>query len=275
MATGPSTTANDLADNIRVTVDRLVDAEFTKQLTRRGREVAGVLAARAQEMGEAAAEAWDESAPARRDAAKRMNRASRDAARWSEQTWRRSLRPAVRDLWKRRTVAIGAAGAAVPVGRELLGTAAQRLGAQRREARHWGAFFFGLILGAIGGAVVALLTAPKPGSEMRRELSQRADGVREELAARAREVEWVPLFEREPEPELAEPRPQSAGTASVQEGASNAGSGGNGSETSAEAAADPTEGADATAVTADAYAPTDVSTGPAGDAAEGGDAETT
>lgn len=272
MATGPSTTADDLADNIRATVDRMVDAEFTKQLARRGREVATVLAARAQEMGGAAVEVWDESAPARRDAAKRMNRASRDAAKWSERTWRRSLRPAVRDLWKRRTVAIGAAGAAVPVGRELIETAAQRLGAQRREQRHWGAFFFGLILGAIGGAVVALLTAPKPGSEMRRELSERAEGVREELAARARDVEWVPLFEREPEP--IEPASRSTSTASVQEGASDAGSGGNGEETATESVADPVEGADATAVTADAYTPTDVGTG-TGEVPEAGDPETT
>jgi hypothetical protein len=275
MATGPSTTADDLADTIRVTVDRVVDAEFTKQMARRGREVATALAARAQEMGEAAAEAWDDSAPARRDATKRMNRASRDAAKWSEQTWRRSLRPAVRDLWNRRTIAIGAAGAAVPVGREVLETAAQRLGVQRREARHWGAFFIGLILGAIGGAVVALLTAPKPGSEIRRDLSQRADGVREELAARARDVEWVPLFEREPEP--IEPATHAASTASVQEGVSDAGSDDNGSDASAEpiaSVAESAEGADATAVTADAYAPTDVGGGPVDEAGEGGEPET-
>src|ERR671918_381997 len=59
MATGPSTTADDLADNIRATVNRMVDAEFTKQLARRGREVTAALAERAQEMGEAAAEATD------------------------------------------------------------------------------------------------------------------------------------------------------------------------------------------------------------------------
>jgi hypothetical protein len=292
MATGPSTTADDLADNIRATVNRMVDAEFTKQLARRGREVTAALAERAQEMGEAAAEAWDESAPARRDAAKRMNRASRDAAKWSERTWRRSLRPAVRDLWKRRTLAIGAAGAAVPVSRELLETAAQRLGVQRREERHWGAFFLGLIIGAIGGAIVALLTAPKPGSEMRRELGERADEMREELAARARDVEWVPLFERD---EMPVERAAAGGAAavggaaaagdaaapgtnaSVQEGMAESamGSGANGSEAIAEPATDTYETVDASAVTADTYAPADVSEADAGEPSQDIERETT
>jgi hypothetical protein len=273
MATGPSTTAEDLADNIRAMVDRMVDAEFTKQLARRGREVTAVLAERAQEMGEAAAEAWDDSAPARRDAAKRVNRASRDAAKWSDRTWRRSVRPAIRDLWKRRTLAIGAAGAAVPASRELLETAAERLGVQRREERHWGAFFLGLIIGAIGGAIVALLTAPKPGREMRRELGERADVVREELAARARDAEWVPLFERGEAPiEHAAPGGSAAGagaaSASVQEGMAEAGSGANGSEAIAEPATDTYETVDASAVTADAYAPADVSGPEAGEPSE-------
>jgi hypothetical protein len=292
MATGPSTTADDLADNIRAMVNRMVDAEFTKQLARRGREVTAALAERAQEMGGAAADAWDESAPTRRDAAKRMNRASRDAAKWSERTWRRSLRPAVRDLWKRRTLAIGAAGAAVPVSRELIETAAQRLGVQRREERHWGAFFLGLIIGAIGGAIVALLTAPKPGSEMRRELGERADVVREELTARARDVEWVPLFERGESPIERTPTGGAAAaggaaaggaaaaggmSASVQEGMaeSGTGSGANGSEAIAEPATDTYETVDATAVTADAYAPPDVSETEAGEPAENIDRETT
>ena len=90
-------------------------------------------------------------------------------------------------------MAIGAAGAAVPASRELALTAAERLGLKQREERHWGSFFLGLILGAVGGAVVALLTTPKRGSEMRHELATRAD----ELASKARETEWVPIFERE------------------------------------------------------------------------------
>lgn len=279
MATGPSTTADDLADNIRAMVDRMVDAEFTKQLARRGREVTAVLAERAQGMGEAAAEAWDDSAPARRDAAKRMNRASRDAAKWSERAWRRSVRPAIRDMWKRRTLAIGAAGAAVPASRELLETAAARIGVQRREERRWGAFFLGLVIGAIGGAIVALLTAPKTGSEIRRELGERADGVREELAARARDVEWVPLFERGETPiESAEASGSAAAAgltnASVQEAMAESASGANGSEAIAEPATETYETVDATAVGADAYAPADVSGPESGEAAEETDRET-
>jgi gas vesicle protein len=278
MATGPSTTADDLADNIRAMVNRMVDAEFTKQLARRGREVAAVLAERAQDMGEAAADAWDESAPTRRDAAKRMNRASRDAAKWSERTWRRSVRPAVRDLWKRRTLAIGAAGAAVPVGRDLLETAAQRMRVQRREERHWGAFFLGLIIGAIGGAIVALLTAPKPGSEFRRELGERADEVREELAARAR-TEWVPLFEREPAPieSVGMSGPAAASAAErtagpIEEAAATAGA--NGSEAIAEPATETYDTVDATPVAADTYAPADAAEPEGGESSEGIDRET-
>jgi gas vesicle protein len=262
MATGPSRTADDLAENIRAVVDRLVDAELTKQVARRGREIAATLTERAEEIGDAATEAWHDSAPARRDAAKRMNRASRDAATWSAATWRESLRPTVRDLWKRRTVAIGAAGAAVPVGRELIDTAAHRLGIQRREERHWGAFFLGLILGAIGGAIVALLTAPKPGSEMRRELGERAEEVRDEIAARARETEWVPLFERQ----MTEETPSTTSTASVQEGMAESGASPtmdatNGSTDATAPAAETYESVDAGAVAADAYAPVEAAEG--------------
>jgi gas vesicle protein len=126
-----------------------------------------------------------------------MARASGDAARWSEQTWRRALRPALKDLWSRRTLAIGAAGAAVPAGRELIDTAAARLSRRQREERHWGVFFLGLVLGVAAGAIAALLTAPKRGSEMRRELTVRADEMRQEIASRAKDAEWVPIFQRD------------------------------------------------------------------------------
>ena len=53
-------------------------------------------------------------------AAKRVAKASGEAAKWSDQTWRKSLRPALKDAWKRRTIALGAAGAAVPAGREIV-----------------------------------------------------------------------------------------------------------------------------------------------------------
>jgi gas vesicle protein len=196
MATAPAKTADDLADSIKQLVDRVVDAKFTKEMTKRGQELAGVIAEAVQErgaeVGEAATEAWKESRPLRRDAAKRVARATDDAAKWSDQTWRKQLRPLVRDLWKRRTVAIGAAGAAVPAGKELVDTAAVRLGLKQREERHWSAFFLGLLIGAAAGAIAALLTTPKRGSEMRQELATRAD----EIATKAKD-EWVPMFQRE------------------------------------------------------------------------------
>lgn len=191
MPTSPARTADDIADNIRSLIDRVVDAKFTQEMAKRGQDVADVLAERGAEVGELATEAWRDSKPMRRDAAKRVAKASGEAAKWSDQTWRTSLRPFIKDLWKQRTVAIGAAGAAVPVGRELVDTAAERLGIrQRREERHWGAFFLGLLFGAAAGAIAALLTAPKRGDEMRRELTTKAD----EIATRARD-EWVPLFQ--------------------------------------------------------------------------------
>jgi gas vesicle protein len=187
MPTSPaSRTADDIADNIRSLIDRVVEAKFTQEMAKRGQDVAETLAERGSE-------AWRDSRPLRRDAAKRLARASDDAAKWSDQTWRSSLRPMLKDLWKQRTIAAGAAGAAVPAGRELVDTAAARLGIrQRREERHWGAFFLGLLLGAAAGAIVALLTTPKRGDEMRHELGTKAD----ELATKARD-EWVPLFQNE------------------------------------------------------------------------------
>ena len=191
MPTSPARTADEIADSIRTLIDRLADARFTQEMSKRGAE-----------LGEIAGDAWRDAAPLRRDAAKRAARAADDASKWSNRTWRRSLRPALRDLWKQRTVATGAAAAAVPVGREIVDSAAVRMGLKRREERHWGAFFLGLVLGAIAGAIIALLTTPKRGEEMRRELGARADEVRreveqrtDELATKARD-EWVPMFQR-------------------------------------------------------------------------------
>lgn len=184
MPTSPARTADDIADTLRTLVDRVVEAKFTQEMAKRGQDVAELLAERGTE-------AWKDSRPIRRDAAKTLSRASADAAKWSDQTWRRSLRPMLKDLWKQRTLAVGAAGAAVPAGRELVDTAAARLGIrQRQEERHWGAFFLGLLLGAAAGAIVALLTTPKRGDEMRHELGAKAD----EIATKARD-EWVPIFQ--------------------------------------------------------------------------------
>lgn len=193
----PASTADDIADNIRSLIDRVVDTKFAQEMAKRGQDIASAIADRGADVGDLAGEAWRDSRPARRDAAKRLSRATNDAAKWSDDTWRSTLRPALRDLWKQRTIAIGAAGAAVPASRELVDTAAVRLGIKQREERHWGAFFMGLLLGAAAGAAVALLTAPKRGSEMRQELATRADELATRARDTAREADWVPMFQRD------------------------------------------------------------------------------
>lgn len=196
MASGPAKVAEELPDNIRAIIDRVLEADIRKRISERGQDLASLFADGTGAAADRASEMWRESAPARRDAMKTVDR-----------TWRREIRPTLRDLWKRRSVAIGAAGAAVPVGRELVESAAARLRKQqRREARHWGAFFLGLLIGAAAGTVVALLTTPKPGRQMRAELASKASEVQsragevgQEIANRAREKDWTPLFEREGE----------------------------------------------------------------------------
>lgn len=224
MPTGPASTADEIADSIRSLIDRVSDAKLTQELSKRGQDVAGLLAERGTDVGERASDVWRETRPLRRDAAKQVSRATGDAAKWSDRTWRTSLRPALQDLWKRRTIAIGAAGAAVPAGRELVDSAAVRLGIREREERHWGAFFLGLVVGAAAGAIVALLTTPKRGSEMRQELGARADEVRSEISSRAKDVEWVPMFQRDEATNgnPAESYPDASG--SVQEAAADTGS---------------------------------------------------
>jgi gas vesicle protein len=192
MASGTVRAADDLSAGVKSIVDRVLEADVTETIAQRGKEIAAVLSDATETAAERAQQAWRESAPVRRDAQRNLGRASRDASKWSRRTWSKEVRPQLKDLWKRRTVAIGAAGAAVPAGRELVDAAAARLNPRRREQRHWGAFFLGLILGAIGGAAIALLTAPKPGREMRDELAEKARGAAENAP------EWVPLFQREP-----------------------------------------------------------------------------
>lgn len=178
-------TADDIADNIKTLIDRMVDAKVTHEMAKRGQDVA-------EFVGDRGNEAWKETRPMRRYAIKRLSRATHDAAKWSDRTWRKSLRPFFKDVWKQRAVAAGAAGAAVPAAQELVDTAAVRLGLKKQEERHWGAFFLGLLVGAAVGAIVAMLTTPKRGEEMRQELGARAD----ELATKARD-EWVPLFQND------------------------------------------------------------------------------
>jgi gas vesicle protein len=185
MPSGTARTADDITESVRTLVDRLVDAEITKELTRRGQDVAG-------DVGSFANQAWRDSRPMRRDARKYVEHTVADASKTARRTWKRSLRPMLKDLWKQRTVAMGTAGAALPAGKAVIDDTAVRLGLKRSEERHWGAFFLGLLVGAAIGAIVALLTTPKRGSEMRDELGTRA----EELAAKAKD-DWVPIFQRE------------------------------------------------------------------------------
>jgi gas vesicle protein len=184
MPTGTARTADDITESIRTLVDRVAEAKLTQELARRGHDVA-------EEVGSFANETWRESRPMRRDARKQIQRAIKDASKWSDRTWKRTVRPALNDMWKQRTVAIGAAGAAIPATQAMIDDTAVRLGI-KQERRHWGAFFLGVLIGAAAGAIVALLTAPKRGSEMRDELGTRA----EELATKAKD-EWVPMFQRE------------------------------------------------------------------------------
>ena len=214
MPTGTARTADDIAENIRTLVDRLADAKLTHELAKRGHDVA-------DEVGSRANDAWRETRPMRRDARKAFQSAVKDASKWSNRTWKRTVRPALKDLWKQRTVAIGAAGAAIPATQAVIDDTAVRLGI-KQERRHWGAFFLGLVIGAAVGAIVALLTAPKRGSEMRDELGTRA----EELAAKAKD-DWVPIFQRETngagEALSGETSLADDAASSVQEGAADAG----------------------------------------------------
>jgi hypothetical protein len=190
--------ADEVSTTVRSMVEKVLEADVKDQITQRGRELAAAVGEATDAVSTRASEAWRDSAPTRREAEKAVRKAGRRAAGWGSRTWRRDLRPSLNQLWNRRSVAIGAAGAAIPAGRELVEDAAVRLGIRkRREERHWAAFFFGMLIGLAAGAIVAMLTAPKPGREMRDELAVKA----RDAAEKAREAagsagEWVPLFQR-------------------------------------------------------------------------------
>jgi gas vesicle protein len=187
--------ADEVSTRVRSVVEKLLEADVTDQIARRGREIAAAVAEATETVSARAGEAWKDMEPQRKEAEKAARRASKDAAKWSRRTWKKDVSPTLRDLWKRRGVAVGAAGAAIPAGRELVEDAAVRLGIRQRESRHWMAFFLGLLVGAAAGAVVAMLTTPKPGREMRDELAGKARDAAEK--ARDEAGEWVPLFQRE------------------------------------------------------------------------------
>ena len=189
--------ADEVSTTVRSMVEKVLEADVKDQITQRGRELAAAVGDATDAVSTRASEAWRDSAPTRRDAEKAVRKASKRAARWSRRTWRDDLRPSLGQLWNRRSVAIGAAGAAIPAGRELVEDAAVRLGIRkRREERHWAAFFFGMLIGLAAGAIVAMLTAPKPGREMRDELAVKARDAAEKAREAAGNAEWVPLFQR-------------------------------------------------------------------------------
>ncbi len=194
--------ADQVPTKARSMVERMLDPEITEQLTKRGRAFAEAINAAAETASGRAATTWQDAEPVRRQAAQ----VGREALRWGSRTWSREMQPSLRRLWSSRTAALGSAGAAVPMARELIDDAAVRLGIRkRREERHWGAFFAGLVIGAVAGAIAAILTAPKAGSEIRGELAGTARGAAtraREVAGRAREAaasagEWVPIFQRD------------------------------------------------------------------------------
>ena len=197
MARDPSKATDELTTAIRSLVERALGTRTREQIAARGRELATAIAGTAGTAAERASvmagEAWRDSAPQRKEAARSARRMSRQALAWGRGAWKRRVGPAVRDAWDGRAAALAAAGIAVPTSRELAKQAQKRLKLQRREERRWRTFFLGVIIGAIGGAVVALLTAPRPGREVRDELAQRA----REAATTA--GEWAPLFQRAPE----------------------------------------------------------------------------
>jgi gas vesicle protein len=189
--------ADEVPTKVRSIVEKVLEADVTDQIAKRGQELARAVGQATESVSQRAEEAWKESAPQRREAEKAARRASRDAMRWGRRTWQRDVRPNLRDRWSRRATALAAAGAAVPAGRELVDDAAARLGIrQRREQRHWTAFFLGLLIGAAAGALIAILTTPKPGREMRDELAGRARDAADKAREAAGASDWVPLFQR-------------------------------------------------------------------------------
>lgn len=187
VTTGSTSDRLRLPDEWQAFMDRMARKDVPEEVAQRGQALADAIAQAAEEAAQRASIAWRESQPVRREVARTIERQGRQVGKWSRQVWRQDIRPGLRRVWNRRTVALGAAGAAVPAGRQLIEEAASELGLRPRQDRHWGSFFAGILLGALTGALVAILTAPKSGRE-----------TRDDLAARAREAaeaagEWIPV----------------------------------------------------------------------------------
>ena len=139
--------ADEPSTRVRSMVEKLLEADMADQIGQRSREIA-----------EAVSQASDNvHAPCRRGmegvgaAAPRgrEGRASRRARRHALGPPHVAARraPELRKLWKQRKVAIATASAAIPAGRELVEDAAVRAGIrERRENRHWAAFFLGILI---------------------------------------------------------------------------------------------------------------------------------
>jgi gas vesicle protein len=176
-----------LASELQEILGRIGRKDVPDEVTQRGQAIAEAIERAVDEAAERATEAWRESRPVRREAMRTLERQGREMGRWSLRVWRKDIRPGLRRAWSRRTVALGAAGAAVPAGRQIIEEAASELGIRPRRDRHWGTFFAGVVIGGLTGALIALLTAPKPGRD-----------TRDELVVRAREAaetagEWIPV----------------------------------------------------------------------------------
>ena len=211
--------ADRASTSIKDLVNKVLEAQKQEQIAQRAHQLVTNMSDAAGIASQRAAEAWRDSAALRRETSRTVARAGREATRWGRTTWRRDLAPGLRDLISKRTLTFGAAGAVAPAVSELVGDAAARLGiGRRREERHWGSFFLGLLLGAAAGAVAALLTAPKAGRQMRDELAmtaREAAGKAREAALQARDAaadvaanasDWMPIFQRNPvDTDSAEP----------------------------------------------------------------------
>ncbi|HLE58132.1 MAG TPA: YtxH domain-containing protein [Candidatus Limnocylindria bacterium] len=202
-----------------MTVDSKPGAEALDQIAQRGREIAASMGEFSEIISRRAADAWRDSAPARREAAKAAQHAGHEAAAWSRLAWREQLQPGLRGLWQRRTTLVGL-GATLPVARDAaLRKMSSAAAEPRRRSGRWGALLLGLVAGAVAGAVAALLATPKAGRQVREELAvvardaaDRARVTARETAQRARTLagsasDWMPIFQREPidQPETVPP----------------------------------------------------------------------
>jgi hypothetical protein len=194
--------ADQVPTSVRSLVDKMLDPEMQEQIAHRAREFVASMGDAAEVASAKAGEAWRDSEPMRREAVTQANKVGRDALRWSRRTWRDDLRPGINRVWKNRMAALAAAGAAAPAAAKAVAEAANT--GSVKERRHWGTFFFGLLLGAAAGAIAAMLTAPKAGRQMRDDLAVTARDAAvkaREAANRAKEAaanagDWVPIFQR-------------------------------------------------------------------------------